>query len=120
MKAISLLLIPPAVLLVSACAPEVVQQPGYGGPGYYGHETVYVQGGDDRDHDHRDYNDRNQTDVTVNRTTINDRTENRTTVNDVNAKKSSRTKAKVVKPAAKSDDHKKQNNGDQPGDQQPH
>ena len=78
MKALSLLLIPSAAFLVSACAPEPVR-PVYGGPGYghdyYGHDTVYVQG---EDRDHRDYNE-----TDVNRTNVNERTVNRTNVNDV-------------------------------------
>jgi hypothetical protein len=88
MKAISL--IPAVALLISACAsgPSGVYS-GYGGPGYYGGETVI-----ERDNDHRSdnggydngYNNRtNVTDVNVNRTNINENSVNRTSVTDSRA-----------------------------------
>lgn len=86
MKTLLFTLVPGVALLVSACAPEPIHHGyGYGGPGYSGGSTVYVEG-QDRDHgDNRGYNDGgNYSDVNVNRTTENDRTVNRTNVNEAN------------------------------------
>jgi len=109
-KIIPLLLIPSVALLVSACAPA---GPGYygGGPGYSGHDTVYVEGQDHGyDHDHRDYHDSqynrsvtNVNDVNVNRTVVNDRTVNRTNVNQTNLTK------KNVQVTSKNQAHKHNN-----------
>jgi hypothetical protein len=93
MKTFAILLIPSTALLLSACA-VAPARPGYAGSGYYGHDTVYVQGSD-----HRDDNDqsrRNVTDVNevnVNRTNVDERTDNRTSVNDSTV---SRTNVKVA------------------------
>lgn len=88
MKPSPFLLIPSAALLLAGCAAGPAG-PRYGGPGYYGHDTVYVQGSDRSGYDHNGYNDdqthRNVTDVNevnVNRTDVNDRTVNQTNVND--------------------------------------
>ena len=82
MKPFAILLIPSTALLLCACAGPA--RPGYAGSGYYGHDTVYVQGSDHRD-DNSDQNHRNVTDVNevnVNRTNVNERTVNQTSVND--------------------------------------
>jgi len=89
MKALSFLLVPSVALFVSACASGPVRGPGYGGPGYYGHDTVYVEGRDRPDYNRDRYD---QTDVNVNRTTINDRTVNRTNVNQVDVRRQNASK----------------------------
>ena len=120
MKTISLLLIPSAALILTSCAGP--GGPGYAGPGpgpgYYGHDTVYVQGSDHQDRDYNnDQDHRNVTDVNevnVNRTTENDRTVNKTNVNTSNVKRtnvaSTDLKKKAVhKPVAKKDDNQQAN-----------
>jgi hypothetical protein len=77
----SFILIPAVAALLTSCA-SGPSGPGYGGSGYGGHDTVYVQG---RDHDGSygggDQTQRNVTDVNevnVNRTNTTDRTVNTT------------------------------------------
>jgi hypothetical protein len=120
MKALSLFLIPPIALLVSACAsgPPVAVYgggPDYGpGPsprsGYYWNGSVYIQG--PSPYYHNNQYSRNVTDVndrTVNNSTVNDRTVNRTNVDKTNARRTA-----VLKP--KNDETRKavQNNGNNP------
>ena len=120
MKALSLSLIPTVALLFSACAAGPVRQ-GYGGPGYYGHDTVYVEG-QDRDHqdrDHRGYNDtQNNSDVSVNRTTVNDRTVNETNVHETNRNTEAHGKAKPATAQKTAKKHVPKDANGQQGDQQ--
>lgn len=110
MKALPFLLIPSVAVLVSACASGPAG-PGYGGsPGYYGHDTVYVQG---RDSGRPDYNDSQSTrnvtnvnEVNVNRTTANSTDISRTNVQKTAEVRGKQTTAKAKttrKPAPKSE-----------------
>lgn len=94
MKPFAILLIPSTAILLSACA-VAPARPGYAASGYYGHDTLYVQGSDHRD-DNSDQSHRNVTDVNevnVNRTNVDERTVNQTSVNDSTV---SRTNVKVA------------------------
>lgn len=88
MKVIPLIILPAISLLVSACAPEVVEPrhagygPGYGpavvvgGPGYYDHHDGYDHRDDRSGYYDNNHSSRTENDVTVNRTNVNERTLN--------------------------------------------